>query len=253
MRVVSMVPSWTETLLKAGINVVGRTRYCIHPPKLITNIPIVGGTKDISWDLVVDLKPDLVLLDQEENPLEMATNCPLPYLATHVNSLETLQEELVRLGEFFENAHLMELAIQCWDILKAPTPAWNPKKIPGFMEWVKMPDEHTSQKVIYLIWKKPWMAAGQGTYIASVLKKLGAELQELPEGEKYPVLEINDHPEALFLYSSEPYPFARKILDLKKLDFEGAIVDGEAYSWFGERSLNFLTNILKQESKKNNL
>ena len=90
MRIVSMVPSWTETLLKAGVNVVGRTRYCIHPPKLITNIPIVGGTKDVSWDLVEDLKPDLVLLDQEENPLEMAEECPVPYFATHVNSIESL-------------------------------------------------------------------------------------------------------------------------------------------------------------------
>jgi hypothetical protein len=63
---------------------------------MITNIPIVGGTKDVAWDLVSDLKPDIVLLDQEENPLEMAEECPLPILTTHVNSLETLQTELMK-------------------------------------------------------------------------------------------------------------------------------------------------------------
>lgn len=243
MRVVSMVPSWTETLLKAGVNVVGRTRYCIHPAKMITNIPIVGGTKDVSWDLVADLKPDLVLLDEEENPLEMAEECPVPYFATHVNSLESLQKELVRLGEKFENAHLMELSVKCLDVLEAPTPAWNSKKIPGFLEWVKPPSEGP-QKIVYLIWKKPWMAASRETYIGSVLNKLGAEIVEFPEGEKYPVLEIEDFPEALFLFSSEPYPFAKKISDLKALGVSGAVVNGESYSWFGERSLNFLADLL---------
>lgn len=244
MRVVSMVPSWTETLLKAGVNVVGRTRYCIHPPKLITNIPIVGGTKDVSWDLVADLKPDLVLLDQEENPLEMAEECPVPYLATHVNSIEALQKELVRLGEHFENAHLINLSVQCLDILEAPIPPWNSKKIPGFLEWVKMPTE-ASAKVVYLIWRKPWMAASQETYIGSVLKKLGAQMVAFPEGEKYPVLEVEDFPEALLLYSSEPYPFAKKLSDLKSIEQYGAIVDGESYSWFGQRSIEFLREELR--------
>ncbi|WP_246845057.1 helical backbone metal receptor [Bdellovibrio sp. NC01] len=244
MRVVSMVPSWTETLLKAGVNVVGRTRYCIHPPKLITNIPIVGGTKDVSWDLVADLKPDLVLLDQEENPLEMAEECPVPYFDTHVNSLESLQKELVRLGEKFENPVLMELAVQCLDILEAPMAKWDSKKIPGFQEWVK-PASSSEKEVIYLIWKKPWMAASKDTYIGSVLKKLGAKMVDYPEGEKYPVLEIEDNPDALYLFSSEPYPFAKKIADLKALGVEGAIVNGESYSWFGVRSIEFLSEYLQ--------
>ena len=58
-----MVPSWTETLLRAGIPVVGRTRFCIHPADQVKNIPIVGGTKEVNWDIVQDLKPDLVLMD----------------------------------------------------------------------------------------------------------------------------------------------------------------------------------------------
>lgn len=240
MRIVSMVPSWTETLLKAGIQVVGRTRFCIHPPKMITNIPIVGGTKDVNWDLVVDIKPDLVLLDQEENPLEMAQECPVPYLATHVNSLETLQKELVRLGEEFRNPELMELAVTALDVLEAPIPKWDPKRIPGFMEWVKTPSQDY-EEVLYLIWKKPWMAVSRETYIGSVLEKLGAKIVEFPAGEKYPVLdEVTEFNKALLLFSSEPFPFQKKIADLKSEGLEGAIVNGESFSWFGTRSLEFL-------------
>ncbi|QDK47498.1 Fe3+-siderophores ABC transporter protein [Bdellovibrio sp. ZAP7] len=239
-----MVPSWTETLLRAGINVVGRTRFCIHPEKMITNIPIVGGTKEVSWDLVMDLKPDIVLLDQEENPYEMAEECPVKYVATHVHSLETLQQELVKLGEFFENATLMEMAVDCLDILEKPTPAFDSRKIPGFLDWVKIPHQNYSE-VLYLIWKKPWMAVSKETYIGSVLNKLGMKVVEFPEGEKYPVIELEDHPNALCLFSSEPFPFAKKISDLKGLGVEGAIVNGESFSWFGYRSIQFLKETLK--------
>lgn len=243
MRVVSMVPSWTETLLRAGVQVVGRTRFCIHPPKMITNIPIVGGTKDVSWDLVVDLKPDLVLLDEEENPLEMAEECPVPCLATHVSSLQNLQTELVRLGEYFKNPTLMELAVDCLDVLEAPKPVWNFEKIPGFLEWVKPPSREY-KNVVYLIWKKPWMSVSHETYIGSVLEKLGVTLVEFPEGEKYPVIEIEDYKDSFFLFSSEPYPFHKKISDLKALGIEGAIVNGESYSWFGVRGVEFLREAL---------
>lgn len=234
-----MVPSWTETLLQAGVQVVGRTRFCIHPPKAITNIPIVGGTKDVDWNLVVDLKPDLVLLDQEENPLEMAEECPLPYLATHVRSLQSLHEEFVKLGERFESAQLMEWAVDALDILEAPRARWNQQKIPGFIEWVKAPSRDRAE-VTYLIWKKPWMAASRETYIGSVLEKLGAKVMEFPVGDKYPVCEIEDFKNALCLFSSEPFPFHKKIQELRSLGLEGAVVNGESYSWFGIRSLSFL-------------
>ena len=239
MRVVSMVPSWTETLLRAGVQVVGRTRFCIHPPKMITNVPIVGGTKDVSWDLVMDLKPDLVLLDKEENPLEMAEECPVPYLATHVNSLRALHEELVVLGERFENAQLMEWAVDAYDIANSPVRKFDFTKVPGFQEWVKPPSKKYDQ-VNYLIWKKPWMAVSRETFIGSVLEKLGANIMQFPEGEKYPVLELEDMQNTFNLFSSEPYPFAKKVSDLREEGLEGCIVNGESYSWFGIRTINFL-------------
>lgn len=246
MRVVCMVPSWTETLLNAGINVVGRTRYCIHPARLITNIPVVGGTKDVNWDLVEDLKPDVVLLDKEENPLEMAEGCPFLFLATHVSSLESLQYELLHLSIFFENSYLRARSELCQKIIDAPVRQWRADNIPGFIEWVRPVRFCDYHKVVYLIWQKPWMAVSSQTFIGSILKRLGAEVCEVEPGQKYPVIDIDDFKNSLFLFSSEPYPFAKKILSLrtwaKQAEIEGAIVDGESYSWFGDRSLRYLEN-----------
>lgn len=245
MRVVSLVPSWTETLIEAGVNVVGRTRYCIHPSEQVAKIPIVGGTKDVSWALVADLKPDLILFDKEENPLEMSEECPFKSLATHVYSLESLQYELARLGNQFENSFLIEQSLKVLDILETSTPTWDVADVPGLLEWIEVPKGDSPKKVVYLIWKKPWMAVSKETYIGSVLRKLGAELVEFDELEKYPLLEIENYRDCLFLFSTEPFPFHSKKNELKllanKLGLSGALVNGESFSWFGTRSLSFLS------------
>ncbi len=237
-----MVPSWTETLINCGINVVGRTRYCIHPSDKVSNIPIVGGTKDVDWDLVIDLNPDWVLLDKEENPLEMAEKCPLPYIATHVSSLPDLQRDLEKLGDHFKNAALMELAVDCYDILHMPKRHWSHRKIPGLLQLINEPI-HAEQPIVYMIWKKPWMSVSRETYIGSVLEHLGARLVSFEPGDKYPVIDLEQYKDCFFLFSSEPYPFDKKIPELKKLGISGATVNGEAYSWFGSRSLDFLKSL----------
>jgi ABC-type Fe3+-hydroxamate transport system substrate-binding protein len=240
MRIVSMVPSWTETLLRAGIPVVGRTRFCIHPEELVKHIPAVGGTKEVKWDLVADLEPDLILLDREENPLEMAEDSPYPVLATHVHSLETLQFEMQKLGAEFKNQQLTAWSLQLQGIIDRGPLRWNEEVVPGLMEWVISPMRPGPRPVLYVIWKKPWMAVGKNTFIGSVLTQLGAEVVHFIDDEKYPVIEIEDFKDVLVLFSSEPYPFHKKIEELRRDGLAGAIVDGESYSWFGVRSLEFL-------------
>jgi len=247
MRIVSMVPSWTETLLRAGIPVVGRTRFCIHPAEFVKNIPAVGGTKDVKWDLIEDLKPDLILLDREENPQEMAEASPCRVLATHVHSLETLQFELQRLGDEFKNQQLVTWSLQLQAILDRGPLRWNEEAIPGLIEWVISPMRPGPRPVLYMIWKKPWMAVGPSTYIGSVLHQLGAQVVSFLDDEKYPVIEVEDFKEVLILFSSEPYPFHKKIEDLRKEGLAGALVDGEAYSWFGVRSLEFLKRCYRMD------
>ena len=97
MRIVSMVPSWTETLLACGCEVVGRTRFCIHPAEA-RRIPVVGGTKTIDWNRVRALAPDLLLLDQEENPRAMHDESPIESFATHITSVRDVGPELDRLA-----------------------------------------------------------------------------------------------------------------------------------------------------------
>lgn len=235
-----MVPSWTETLLRAGIPVVGRTRFCIHPAEAVKTIPVVGGTKEVKWEIVQDLKPDLILLDREENPLEMAEESPFPYLATHVHSLASLQFELQRLGTEFQNEQLTRWSLQLQELLDRGPLRWSEESIPGMLQWVTSPMRAGARPVIYVIWKKPWMAVGRSTFIGSVLSQLGAEVVRFLDDEKYPVIEIEDFKEALILYSSEPYPFHKKVDELRKEKLSGAIVDGECYSWFGIRCLEFL-------------
>lgn len=90
MRVVSFVPSWTETLIASGVEVIGRTHFCIHPESTVKSIAVVGGTKNILIEQVVALKPDLVLFDKEENNQEMYQLCldrRLNCYATHVIDL----------------------------------------------------------------------------------------------------------------------------------------------------------------------
>src|SRR3954462_7806167 len=100
MKVISMVPSWTETLIECGVEVIGRTRFCIHPRQVVASIPVVGGTKDVNWQRVQLLNADLLILDREENPKWMAEQAPLPVLDTHVQSVDQLPRELERLGQY---------------------------------------------------------------------------------------------------------------------------------------------------------
>lgn len=244
MRIISMVPSWTETLLAAGLDVVGRTRYCLHPQDQVAKIPIVGGTKDIDWDLVYSLDADLILFDREENTLEMSEQCELPQLVTHVTSLESLQKELERLGDTFKNAFLIECALELYDILAKPNLKWDWNRIPAAEKtWGEQ-----RGSIVYVIWKKPWMAVSRDTFIGSMLQKLGAQLQVFEDDSKYPVFEVSDHPNSFFLFSSEPYPFRQKEKELRNLGVSGALVNGELYSWYGVRALSLLRAEFAQHS-----
>jgi hypothetical protein len=240
MRVVSLVPSWTETLIECGVNVVGRTRFCIHPKN---EIAIVGGTKDLNREELAQLKPDLVILDQEENLPGMAEN--LPIHLTHVEKTDDVPEELERLAARLNNQKLGELA-NAWRERLAH-PAYPQKKIaelPGVLEWIKKPNREP-EHILYLIWRGPWMAVSAQTFIGSMLTQVGfgGRLPHFPE--KYPKIDLQnfDRETTLLLLSSEPYPFGKKKQEIRSLDFPSALVDGEAYSWFGLRSLRFLESI----------
>ncbi len=242
MNVISLVPSWTECLIEAGVNVIGRTRYCIHPAEKVKDIPVVGGTKDINWGMVNALDPEVLLFDKEENPNTFADEAGYPFLATHVVDLKTCAMEMLLLGNTFQNEKLLRFSEELKTELNKDH-AFDLNRIPAGIEYLKPPKKHS--KLLYLIWKSPWMTVSKETYIGAVLKHLGYETYLFDFSENYPCLELSQYdPEEVFLlFSSEPYPFLKKKRELSELGFAGAFVDGESYSWFGIRSLRFLQSL----------
>lgn len=248
MRVVSMVPSWTETLLEVGANVVGRTRFCIHPGDHVRRIPVVGGTKDIDWGKVRALKPDLILLDREENPLSMAEESPVRFHASHVTSAKTLPIEIEKLSATFTSPvadELLKVTKRWQKILARRSAPANWASFPGVMEWIKCPGGVVAQdQVCYIIWKDPYMMVAPDTFVGSMLEQCGVTKIVLSPNakNKYPEVTLDEIPkDSVVLFSSEPFPFHKKKSLLPADRFRGvAIVDGESFSWFGLRSLRFL-------------
>lgn len=109
------------------------------------------------------------------------------------------------------------------------------------LEWLK-PPEREPERLLYLIWRGPWMTVSRDTFVGSMLSNVGYGGRLPSFAEKYPKIDLADFDPATttLLFSSEPYPFEKKKKELRALDFPSALVDGEAYSWFGVRSLRFL-------------
>ncbi len=235
-----MVPSWTEMLIECGIQVVGRTRFCIHPLAKLEKIPVVGGTKDIDWLKLRELKADLLILDQEENPISMSEECPIEWIATHVTSVDSVATEIGKLNLKLQSPGLKEVE-QRWRNLENQSRQWDWNQIPGEIQVLRR-DHFAYQNIIYVIWKNPWMRVADSTFISSVLEKLGARGMVASAESKYPIFELMDcdPKQSYFLFSSEPFPFAKKTKELEDLKLQGSIVDGECFSWFGLRSLRFL-------------
>lgn len=245
MRVISLVPSWTETLLSCEVHVVGRTRFCIHPAESVKSIPIIGGTKDWQWEKIKDLKPDLILLDQEENPKFMSEQAEIPWFSTHVTNIRDMEAQLDQLSRVLSNQKMKDLSFRWRSVCEKPSLSLNvmTDEIPGLIEWGQKPVLQP-KNILYMIWKEPWMCVSRDTFIGSMLQKVGIEIPIFLS--KYPEIDLKEFnpEETLILFSSEPYPFLKKKSELSHLAFPHAFVNGEYWSWFGIRSLEFLEKTL---------
>ncbi len=225
-RIMSLVPSQTELLydLGAGDQVIGITRYCTHPVHWRKEKKLVGGTKRPDHTLINKLQPDLIIGNKEENRREdiVALEKQFPVwmsdVVTFEDAFSMIQSVADLTGHETEGKRLVA-SIQL-----------------AFSEIKKCGD----LSVLYLIWHKPWMAVGSGTFIHSVLSSLGL-VNVVTNEDRYPVLSDAQmtelHPDLVFL-SSEPYPFFDKHLkDVNLLFPRSKIlkVDGEMFSWYGSR------------------
>lgn len=223
MKVISLVPSITEALFDLGLtenDIIGRTKFCIHPKEKIKNVAIVGGTKNINIDKIKTLKPDLIIANKEENvkeQIEILMN-NFKVVVTNVETIEDNYYLLKRLGKIVnkeERAQLFNLKI--YDILSQ----------------IKI---GSKLKAAYLIWKNPYMTIGSDTFIHHILTETGFE-NIFKNQTRYPEITIENLSEAdVIMLSSEPFPFNEKhIHELKEVYPEKKIiiVDGEAFSWYG--------------------
>ncbi|MCA0346688.1 MAG: helical backbone metal receptor [Actinobacteria bacterium] len=255
MRVVSLVPSLTETLIEAGANVVGRTRFCVHPEDKIALIPAVGGTKDLSWEKLKPLHPDLLILDQEENLPWMKAEAPCAVHVFHATSVADMPRQMQTLAGLFEapvQLRLLEQARLWTQASVAPDLEWRFDDIPAELRR-EVRSARRFEHVLYLIWKNPWMGVSQDTFIGSMFAKLGATALWPEFSEKYPKLDLAAHPPetTLLLLSSEPFPFGEKWDQLPELaPYARVLVDGESFSWFGVRSLRFLLSRQANSSRR---
>lgn len=222
-RVISLVPSQTEFLVDIGAPLVGRTKFCVHPEDRVSSIPVIGGTKNFQFDKIKELQPDLIIGNKEENYQEGIEELSkhFPVWMSDIYSLQDSLEMMEKLGEICDLKEPAEKIIyQCNASLT---------KVKG----------KSSGKVVYLIWKSPWMAAGKNTFIDYLLSHLGYE--NLVSSERYPALSDEQiavlNPEKI-LFSSEPFPFKEThIMEAKKRwpDAQCQLVDGELHSWYGSR------------------
>ena len=231
MKIVSLVPSITEALFDLGLTeneVIGRTKFCIHPQDKIKNVAVIGGTKNINIDKIKALQPDLILANKEENVKDQVEALMTDFKVT-VTNIETIEDNyylLKNLGKLFgkeERAQLFNLKI--YEIL-------NQAKL------------ETPVKAAYLIWKNPYMTIGSDTFIHRILSEIGFE-NIFKDKTRYPQITHEDLAEAdVIMLSSEPFPFKEKHIEELQVfypDKKIMIVDGEAFSWYG-------THIAKCES-----
>tara|TARA_R110001592_G_scaffold363109_3_gene680510 strand:+ start:9942 stop:10706 length:765 start_codon:yes stop_codon:yes gene_type:complete len=224
IKIVSLVPSITELLCHLGFskNIVACTKFCEHPESLKSNIKQIGGTKNPRTDDILALEPDIVFANKEENRKEdvLALSTALDVHVSDINSVSDFSDFVTEIGQI--------LAID------NTASAFN-AQLDTLLQSIK---NLPTKNVIYLIWKKPYMAAGKGTYIDSVLEACG--LNNLITQERYPELSIEEikerHPECILL-SSEPYPFNKQ--DIQEMKNETVtdvkLVDGELFSWYSNR------------------
>jgi ABC-type Fe3+-hydroxamate transport system substrate-binding protein len=236
-RIVSLVPSVTELICDVGLapQLVGRTGFCIHPASAVRNIPKVGGTKSVDLEKIRALRPTHAILNIDENEKPTADRLAefVPNLVvTHpLAPLDNLA--LYRLiggifGRTTEAEALCERFKAAYDELVA--------------------EKTERRKVLYLIWKDPWMTVSRDTYISRTLSLAGLETLPPDSEVRYPKVEFTVswmNEVELVLLSTEPFMFREKhVAQIGRLPAlkgkQVRLIDGEMTSWYGSRAIEGL-------------
>lgn len=233
-RIVSLVPSQTELLFDLGLRdeVIGITKFCIHPNEWFRTKTRIGGTKKYDFEKIKKLTPDLIIGNKEENEQSQIELLMKEYTVwmSDIYTLKDALDMIMRIGVMVgksKEATLLKLEIES-EFKKC---AINKSGLP--------------LKASYLIWKDPYMVAGKNTFINEMLHYCGFNnVFNKEEFNRYPQVSIEQikeaKPDVVFL-SSEPYPFKDKHINEFKTICKNTpvlLVDGEMFSWYGSRLLH---------------
>jgi ABC-type Fe3+-hydroxamate transport system substrate-binding protein len=226
MRVVSLVPSSTETLLALGGDVIACSKFCEQPDLLH-----VGGTKNPDIEAIVALGPDLVVLDREENRVEDHDALVAAGLAVFVSDVTDLSGAVRVVGE---------LAAR----IGAPVPD-------GANQLPEVRQSASRRTAFVPIWRRPWMTISPATYGADLLAHVGIDLVSLADPSPYPTVELDEivstRPD-LVVVPTEPYEFAaRHLAELTEAlpDAHLVEVDGQDLFWWGARTAGAVTRLAR--------
>lgn len=225
-RIISLVPSITELLYDLGLigQIVGRTKFCIHPKKALKPIPIVGGTKQVHLDRIEQLRPDLIIVNKEENQKEQveALAEKYPVWISDVPNFDSALDMIEGLGKVLRKEAACSQFIQQSKALQLSL------------------STEKRRKAAYLIWRNPYMTIGKDTYIHDLLRLTGFE-NVFGQETRYPIVTLEEMKAKhldIILLSSEPFPFKEKHIAELAVHFPNIpiqLVDGEAFSWYGTR------------------
>lgn len=229
-RIISLVPSQTEYLHWLGLDkeVIGITKFCIHPEDWYRTKTRIGGTKKLHLDKIKSLDPDLIIANKEENEKaqveELAQNFPV--WTSDIQNIENAKSMISSIAHLMDEENLgNKLNKQITEIQS---------------DLIKQ--KFKTKNVLYLIWENPMMTIGHDTFIHNMLSLAGFE-NIYRNATRYPevILEdIENEKIDLILLSSEPFPFKEKHVEKYQSLFPKAkilTVDGELFSWYGSRML----------------
>ncbi|WP_298479088.1 helical backbone metal receptor [uncultured Maribacter sp.] len=229
-RIISLVPSETELLVDLGLEeyIVGVTKFCVHPNNIRTTKKIVGGTKNVSFKKIAALQPNIILCNKEENTKEIVHTLEKEY-EVHVSNVKNIVDVLHLIEQYKNLFNCKEKASKITTNIKS--------ELANFQKFIQ---NKPKVSVLYFIWKNPWMLAGKGTFINSLLAINNFSNLSNTQ-ERYPTItseEIKQTTAQIILLSSEPFPFSNKhISEIRKLNISSKVilVDGEYFSWYGSR------------------
>ena len=234
-RIVSLVPSITELLFDLGLGgrVVGRTGFCVHPEPAVRTVPKVGGTKDVKLDVLRALEPSHVIVNVDENNVDTveALRAFVPHIVvTHPNGPEDNPALYALIGGLFgaeREADALSAALR-QELAACRQVQW------------------TTERVLYVIWKDPWITIAADTYIARTLACVGWTVTTPPGGwagvARYPQVEdigVAAGEVDRVLLSTEPFLFTQAHVQALAAEVATPVqlIDAEMTSWYGSRAV----------------